>query len=522
MGEELEHRGDAMRERGDVGRVAEVPVVDPRGLDGTAGAGRDERDGEDALPRMGRRGVRLDPGEDWRSYGPSHPGDASFRIACSSGSHRRRAKSARRAASSALPSNSSWMVGWSCRPRPTPGRSWRTAVPARSSVPRSPIPDRSSSSGVPYAPPHSTVSAAWISIGPAGARASMRVGPAGLRRDALHLGPVEDPQAIADRIEVREGGVPAHAVGDVHRRAAGAGAAVEVVEVVRQAVARGRARLEERRLERLDLVGRVVAEPHRGARAIEGGREIGRRPAGRAPPPRVVVAPPAPVLRAAVVGGAAAEHPGPVEREHPAPRARGAVAPVMARRQRAAVQQVGGPAARAGRAVVGACLDHEHVAPRCRQPRGEHRAGRPAADDRDLGFRPGGHGRMLRRAHRQHALAGRDHRALDQLRQQHRGGELDRQQGEQDDELRGGGVRRRGAAEDEPDERSGQRDQPDAARLVDERGSAPCAALAGPPGRAPSRASSPRQSRASISPRRRQRRQELTAGSATWRPSRRR
>jgi len=155
----------------------------------------------------------------------------------------------------------------------------------------------------------------------------------GLRRDSLHLGPVEDPQAIADRIEVRERGVPARIVGDVHRSAARAGAAVEVVEVVRQAVACPCAGLEERGLERLDLVGLVVAEPHRRARAAEGGLEIGRRPARGALPPGVVVAPPSPVLRAAVVGGAAAENPSAVEREGPASRARRAVAPVMARRQ---------------------------------------------------------------------------------------------------------------------------------------------------------------------------------------------
>ena len=41
--------------------------------------------------------------------------------------------------------------------------------------------------------------------------------PVRRRRDPLHLGAVDDPQAVADRVEVPEGRVPAHAVGDVHR-----------------------------------------------------------------------------------------------------------------------------------------------------------------------------------------------------------------------------------------------------------------------------------------------------------------
>ena len=108
----------------------------------------------------------------------------------------------------------------------------------------------------------------------------------------------------------------------------------------------GCAGLEERGLERLDLVGRVVAEPQRGARAAERGLELGRRPARGALSPGVVVAPPSPVLRAAVVGGAAAQHPGPVEHEVPASRARRAVAPVVARRaasRRPAGRRASGP-----------------------------------------------------------------------------------------------------------------------------------------------------------------------------------
>src|SRR5581483_7182080 len=124
-------------------------------------------------------------------------------------------------------------------------------------------------------------------------------------------------------------------------------------------------------------------------------------PAGVAEPfPAVVVEPVAPDGRAAVVRGAAADHPRPLERQPPrAVRGAAVVAPIVpARRQAARVQQIRRPLAAVEWAVVRPRLEHEHraVALGGDQPR-HHRAGRPTPDHDQVG--------RLRQARRRHGAS---------------------------------------------------------------------------------------------------------------------
>jgi hypothetical protein len=177
-------------------------------------------------------------------------------------------------------------------------------------------------------------------------------------------GTVDDrqPRIGAEGVEIGERRVDAHAVGGVDRGTTDAQFAVQTVQVVPVRQPRRDAAIDEIPMERLDLVLGVPVQPQCRAGPVEVAAQTrglpARAPVGR---PRVVVARPADRLRAPVVRRAPADHPGPLERERLPAGAHAVISPVVGVEwQRGGVEEVGGPAPRRQRPVVGAGLDQGH------------------------------------------------------------------------------------------------------------------------------------------------------------------
>ena len=124
------------------------------------------------------------------------------------------------------PPRSSPRTGWSCRLRPTPGRSWRTCTPAAASSSAAPMPDSSSSWGELIAPADSSTSRSRAhELLAAAARAQAHAdGPVALELDAEHRDLRAHLEVGARERGAQEGigcaEAPAVALGDLeHRRA---------------------------------------------------------------------------------------------------------------------------------------------------------------------------------------------------------------------------------------------------------------------------------------------------------------
>ena len=129
----------------------------------------------------------------------------------------------------------------------------------------------------------------------------------GHRHPAAHLefGP------STHRIEVGERGVPAHAFRAIGGLGAHRRHTVERFEVVEFGHPHVEPGIDERAMERGDLVVAEPANPHPQGRLAEQGQEVLGAPAREAARgPAVVVEPVSPRDRAPVVGGAAPDHPG--------------------------------------------------------------------------------------------------------------------------------------------------------------------------------------------------------------------
>src|SRR5262249_31718175 len=117
--------------------------------------------------------------------------------------------------------------------------------------------------------------------------------------------------AVPHRVEILEGRIPPDAGGDVHRVGSAAHLTVEGIEGVGPRNAHGDRSFKKRLLERLDLVGREVAQSKSLDRSGEQGPQLLAGPSRAARRrPGIVVAPPSGKLSAAVVGRASAYYPG--------------------------------------------------------------------------------------------------------------------------------------------------------------------------------------------------------------------
>ena len=219
--------------------------------------------------------------------------------------------------------------------------------------------------------------------------------PVVVRREAVAERAVDHAEVgpPARRVEVRERGVDADASLDVDRLRAEADAAVEVVEIVRTRKPERRSRVEAGPVERPDLVLGVVPDAEPLDRAREERPQRVRAP-GLVPDgagPAVVVLRAADRDDAAVVRGAAADHPGARQLDRPAQGVQVArvVAPGVGRGERASVEEVGGPGSRVARPVVGPGLEQDHLRLALgREPPGDDAAGRPAAEHHDVALEP--------------------------------------------------------------------------------------------------------------------------------------
>ena len=175
-------------------------------------------------------------------------------------------------------------------------------------------------------------------------------------------------------VEIRERGVPANRSHGVDGRRSDADGRVEVVEIRESRQSDARTGLEQRAMERRQLVRAIRPRADRGFGPAQVRLELGERPAVA---PLVVVVTRAPHDEARVVSRATAED----------PRARGRpvvglVLPEVRHRQGASVEHVRGPASFRVAAVVRPGLDEADRALRLlAQPCGEHAARRPSTHD---------------------------------------------------------------------------------------------------------------------------------------------
>src|SRR5215470_4632908 len=152
--------------------------------------------------------------------------------------------------------------------------------------------------------------------------------------------------AVPHRVEIREGRIPPDAVDDVHQLRSAANLTVEIIEVVGPRDAHGDRSFKKSLLERLDLVGREVAQPKSLDRSGEQRPQLLAGPSRAARcRPGIVVAPPSGKLSAAVVGGASAYYPGPFEGQLLASRTLPPVSPVVCLWKRARIKKLRRPAA---------------------------------------------------------------------------------------------------------------------------------------------------------------------------------
>ncbi len=193
--------------------------------------------------------------------------------------------------------------------------------------------------------------------------------------------PIEDREMrrTAHGIEVREAGVPSHAIDNVDRLEPEAGPCVEVAQIAGDEPAGGTGGLETPGVKRPRFAGGVGTDPHHLER---GGEERPELIGGPAPQvPGVVVIAVADGCDRPVVSRAAAEHAGAFERP---PLAR-VVSPVVCCGEGGGVEQFGGPASCVEWSVVGTGLDEHDVGTRRRQPGRDHGARRSRADHHDIG-----------------------------------------------------------------------------------------------------------------------------------------
>ena len=271
-------------------------------------------------------------------------------------------------------------------------------MPRRRRSAAGPIPERRRISAEPYTPAQRITWPALILVRrpsimaiTAAARPAAWPGPAG---PAGELDPVDERvrayrQAgmVADGVEIGEGTVPANAARRVDRadRNARSAAGIQEIVPVRQP---GRHRsVQERPLERLQVAHAGLLNPQ----ALHGVGtvpvKLGAGPSRVRGSPGIPVAAPADRLRTAVVAAAAADHPGPGKRQHPAVGGRAAVAPVVRGAHGIRVDQVGRPGWRLPRPWIWPGLEHGNRRPGPGRIRGQHRARRSGADDDNVGRR---------------------------------------------------------------------------------------------------------------------------------------
>ena len=218
--------------------------------------------------------------------------------------------------------------------------------------------------------------------------------PAALDQEPIgeHVAADRQVGAIADRVEVGEGRVPAEPVGDdvdrVDRHPIGQ---VDVVQVLAHREPGAGRRLHAGLVPGRQLAPGRDAHPHLPRHRLEERQQRRCLPAGVAERrPAVVVLAVAPDGGAAVVRGAAAQHPRPLQQQ-PGLAVRGGarVVPAMgAHRHLASVEQPRRPAAGRVRPVIWPRLQQQHrlVGP-LREPPGQGGAGRPPAHDDCIGVR---------------------------------------------------------------------------------------------------------------------------------------
>ena len=161
---------------------------------------------------------------------------------------------------------------------------------------------------------------------------------------------------VPHRIEVGEGGIPTCTTDDVDRLETKAVVAVKVAQVGCHLPAERTRRVETVTMERHRLRVRVGAYAHRFDHVGKDRRNIVCSPTGQAP--GVVVGAVADGRDGTVMSRTATDHTSAFE--GPASIAAG-IAPVMRKRERRGVHQVGGPTRRAVGAVIWAGLDEQNL-----------------------------------------------------------------------------------------------------------------------------------------------------------------
>jgi hypothetical protein len=215
------------------------------------------------------------------------------------------------------------------------------------------------------------------------------LGVAGAGLDAARRRAGADGQVVAvtGRVHVGEGRVPADGSERVDPNGRDALDGVGVVEVAQLREAQLAGRLDHGSMPRPDLL--VRARPH-SQLGLGAPQVRPKRPEAEGLAPLVVVAGRAPDREAGIVGGAAAEDPGPQGGPTAAER------PVVRVRDGPRVEHLGGPAAPVIGAVVRAGLDQADGAVRIlAQARGQDAAGGPASNDEHVEALLGGHGEPI-------------------------------------------------------------------------------------------------------------------------------
>ena len=148
------------------------------------------------------------------------------------------------------------------------------------------MPERSSTSGVPYAPHDSTTVPASITTGsPRRDEPSTRTAAVAGDSQPVDQHLVEDAQrAAAHGVEVGEGCVPAHVADHVHRLQPERRPGIEVAQVAGDGPAERLGRIEAAGVERAGLVALVGAHPHPLEHLGEQRRDVVAGPARQTPP----------------------------------------------------------------------------------------------------------------------------------------------------------------------------------------------------------------------------------------------